>query len=202
MASTEDDLTQMRARNAAMKNTVDEMLEQLDKQTQQLKDMQSEIANVFVTATSADGLVKAKVDASGTLVDLQISPHAFNRTTPEQLAKSVQRTVRNGTNQVKKRIAELTEPMSKDMPDLPDFFAGAPSLTALMPDMAIFAPREDPAEEQGFSGEDKPIMQSSLSDPVGKVTTGEPRAPKPRSTSAISDESEEPPTSWLTGRGS
>jgi len=203
VAATDDDLLRLEARNAAMKNQLDDMLEQLDEQTKQFKDMQTEIAQISVTVKSADGLVGAKIDASGTLTDLRIAPSAFTRTTPENLARSVREAVRKGTIEVKQRVAELTAPLAKDMPDLSDLFEGAPSLAGLMPDLSNFLPKEEAPSNADSFEEEGSILQSSLDNPVAKVTVTEPMTLKTKSTSQTSDdEPEEPPTSWLTRKGS
>lgn len=57
--------------------------------------------------TSPDGLVRARIDASGSLAELIFAPNAFERSTPELLAKSVLTLVQHGAKQVKRQIADL-----------------------------------------------------------------------------------------------
>jgi hypothetical protein len=64
---------------------------------------------MFATVTSPDGLIRAAIDSSGLLADLSFAPNAFERDTPQALAKSVLTLVRHGTLQVKQQMADLMQ---------------------------------------------------------------------------------------------
>lgn len=79
--------------------------------------------------TSPDGLVRATIDAEGSLVKLEFQPNTFERTTPTQLANTVQTVVRQGSLQVKQKIADLTE----GVPPLPPMPAPKPATKRVRP---------------------------------------------------------------------
>jgi len=60
-----DDRARLEARNSAMKDRVDSLLEQFEKQTEQLRGAQAAAAETSATVTSQDGLVRATIDSTG-----------------------------------------------------------------------------------------------------------------------------------------
>lgn len=204
MTTAGDDRARLEARNAAMKDQVDGLLEQFERQTAQLRDAQAAAAETSATLTSPDGLVRATIDASGTLAKLEFVPTAFERTDPAKLANTVLHLVRQGSLQVKQQVADLMAPITEGLPDLSDIIAGAPSLEGLLPTFPDFLAEEEPAVtlknpdafEDPLMRQDKP---EATPPPPPAPPAGMP-APKPtpkRARPAPQDE-EEPPDSWLS----
>jgi DNA-binding protein YbaB len=201
-----DDRARLEARNAALRGTMDELLEKFERQTEQLRSAQASAAALSATVTSADGLVRATIDASGSLAQLHFAPTTFERTTPAALANTVLAAVRQGGNQVKQQLADLMRPITEGLPDLPDLIEGAPSLSGLVPEIPDFteeqaepeAPRPDPFED--------PLAESSThakrNPPPPPPAPPATPAPKPtsRRVRPAPVEDEEPPDSWLRGR--
>jgi DNA-binding protein YbaB len=198
-----DDRARLEARNAAMKNQVDELLEQFQRQTEQLQEAQAQASAASATLMSQDGLVTVSVDSAGTLTVLRFAPNTFERTKPETLAKTVQDLIHRATLQVKSQVAELMRPLTEDLPDLPDFIEGAPSLAGLVPDIPDYTePEPEPEQKRAESYEDPAagsIMRRAQDAPT-KITPPVPPAPKPlpRRVRPTDDDEEEPPDSWLT----
>lgn len=196
MTTAGDDRARLEARNAAMKDQVDTLLENFERQTAQLRDAQTAAAETTAQVSSPDGLVRATIDAGGALAKLEFAPNAFERTTPAQLANTVQTVVRQGTLQVKQKIADLMAPITEGLPDLADLVEGAPSLAGLVPPIPEFtetpeeAPRPESFEESGS------ILRNEQVAPPPPMPAPKP-APR-RVRPPRDEEDEEPPSSWMT----
>ncbi|WP_370945822.1 YbaB/EbfC family nucleoid-associated protein [Amycolatopsis sp. cg5] len=210
MTTPGDDRARLEARNAAMKDTVDSLLEQFTKQTEQLREAQTTAAQLSAQVRSPDGLVKATIDSSGSLAQLSFAPQTFERTNPAQLANTVLTLVRQGSLQVKQQVADLMAPITGDLPDLADMIEGAPSLEGLLPPMPTFIEQDVPAPT--------PPRPESIEDPDASSilrgaseTTPPPAPPRPapmpapkpasqrRARPQPAEEDEEPPSTWLRG---
>lgn len=194
-----------------MKDTVDSLLEQFTKQTEQLRDAQTAASQMSAQVSSPDGLVKATIDASGSLAQLSFAPQTFERTNPAQLANTVLTLVRQGSLQVKQQVADLMAPITGGLPDLADMIEGAPSLEGLLPPMPTFVEKDaqPPAQQRPDSLEDPDagsILRGATESPAPPPMPPRPAsmpAPKPasqrRSRPQPADEEEEPPSTWLRG---
>jgi DNA-binding protein YbaB len=178
-----------------MKDQVDSLLEKFDQQTAQLRDAQAAAAQASATLTSKDGLVRATIDATGSLAALDFAPVAFERTTPAALANTVLGLVRHGTLQVKQQVADLMAPITEGLPDLSDLIEGAPSLQGLMPQIPNFLEEEEPPAPPRTESFEEPIMRSEQAPPPP------PPPPVARRARPEAVEEEEPPSSWLTRGG-
>ncbi len=193
MTTAGDDRARLEARNAAMKDQMDTLLENFERQTTQLRDAQAAAAETTAQVNSPDGLVRATIDAGGNLAKLEFAPNAFERTTPAQLANTVQTVVRQGSLQVKQKIADLMAPITEGLPDLADLVEGAPSLAGLVPQIPDFvespeeAPRPESFEETGSI-----LRNDAVPPPMPAPKPAPKRVRPPR------DEDEEPPSSWMT----
>jgi DNA-binding protein YbaB len=196
-----DDRARLEARDAAMKDRVDSVLEQFEKQTEQFRDAQTAAATTSATVTSPDGLVRATIDSTGSLAELNFASSAFERTTPSALAKSVLTLVRHGTLQVKQQVADLMSPITEGLPDLADLIEGA--LDGLVPKIPTFLDEEVSEQPRAESFENPAagsIMRNDqpppplLPMPAPKPTTARRARPQP-------EEDEEPPATWMTRGG-
>jgi DNA-binding protein YbaB len=186
-----DDRARLEARNAAMKDQMDTLLENFERQTAQLRDAQAAAAETTAQVSSPDGLVRATIDAGGSLAKLEFAPNTFERTTPAQLANTVQSLVRQGSMQVKQKIADLMAPITEGLPDLADLVEGAPSLAGLVPPIPEFVAEEAPAPRPE-SFEDGGSILRNEQPPVPAPKPAPKRVRPPR------DEDDEPPSSWMT----
>ena len=180
---------------------MDTLLENFERQTAQLRDAQAAAAETTAHVTSPDGLVRATIDAGGSLAKLEFAPTTFERTTPAQLANTVQTLVRQGSLQVKQKIADLMAPITEGLPDLAELVEGAPSLAGLVPPIPDFleeeeepppAPRPDSFEDPAAGS----IMRNEQAAPPPPMPAPKP-APR-RVRPPRDEEDEEPPSSWMT----
>lgn len=199
MTTAGDDRARLEARNAAMKDQVDTLLEQFERQTAELRDAQAAAAATTALVTSPDGLVRATIDAGGSLAKLEFQPNTFERTTPAQLANTVQTLVRQGSLQVKQKIADLMAPITEGLPDLADLIEGAPSLQGLVPEIPQFVVEdEQPPRPESFEDPDAgSILRNDAPPPMPPPMPAPKPAPK-RVRPPRDVEDEEPPSSWMT----
>ena len=122
-----------------MRRKVDDLLGQFDQRTAQLREARQAAAALTANLTSQDHLVRVTVDATGMLTELTIDPAAFDRTTPDALARTISDLVRKGTVQVRQQTADLMRPLTEGLPDLSDLSPGAPSLADMLPKIPDFA---------------------------------------------------------------
>ena len=125
--------SELEARNAALRGQVDSMLANLERQTAQLKEAQAEAMSKVGRATSQDGLVEVTVNAGGIVTGVTFAPAAFERSTPEKLGQSVVATIQQAALNAREQADALLTPFTQDLPDLPDFFPGMPSIKDLIP---------------------------------------------------------------------
>lgn len=187
-----DDSAILEARNAAMKEQVDSLLDTFNRQTEMLRDAQTAAAQTSASVSSKDGLVRATVDSSGALANLEFRPSAFERSTPEALARTVLQLAREGAAQVKQQVAALMSPLTEGLPDLSDLVEGAPSLSGLLPRMPEM-PTPPPMDEP-----------ESYEDESAVFGGAEPAAPQPpvrRPRPPRGDDDDEQPDSWLNRDG-
>ena len=118
-------------------------LQQLLAAAQQMQDhlmsAQQELADAEVEGTSGGGLVKARVNGQGELVDITISPAAIDPTDPVDTAQTVAdlvlAAVRNAYDAVGDLQQEkmgplatgLGQPGMPEIPGLPGLFGGGPA---------------------------------------------------------------------------
>jgi DNA-binding protein YbaB len=86
---------ELEARNAAMREQVDSLLAELHKKTAEVREAQAQAMAITATAVSKDGSVRATVDSGGALTSLEFSPNAFERSTPDKLARLATKFLRN-----------------------------------------------------------------------------------------------------------
>jgi len=121
-------------------------LQQLLAAAQQMQDhlmnAQQELADAEVEGTSGGGLVKARVNGQGELVDLIISPAAIDPADPAETAQTVADLVLAAVNNAYRAVGELQQekmgplaaglgqpgmPGMPEIPGLPGLFGGAPA---------------------------------------------------------------------------
>jgi DNA-binding YbaB/EbfC family protein len=121
-------------------------LQQLLAAAQQMQDhlmsAQQELADAEVEGTSGGGLVTARVNGQGELVDLTISPAAVDPADPAETAQTIADLVLAAVNNAYRAVGELQQekmgplaaglgqpgmPGMPEIPGLPGLFGGAPA---------------------------------------------------------------------------
>lgn len=149
------DAERMAERNAELRRQVDQMMEEVRRRTDDLKEAQARMSALTGEAESNDGVIRARVDMTGNLTELSLTSRAYERT-PEQLALEITRVIRKAAagvrTEVQREASQFTP--DEDMIDLPDLVPGAPSLRDLF--------RIDPPEDE----EEETHSRSRPSEPV------------------------------------
>ncbi|SER23048.1 YbaB/EbfC family nucleoid-associated protein [Lentzea albida] len=151
---------ELEARNAAMRENVDNLMADLRRRTSEFAGAQARAAAVTGAATSPDGLVQVQVNPAGVLTDLRFAPAAFQRSTPEKLARSVIETAQTAARSAREQVEGVLAPL-QGQTDLSELVEGAPSFADLLkppPPPAAEAPpqrgrpprQDDPDDDEGF----------------------------------------------------
>ncbi|MET1075133.1 MAG: YbaB/EbfC family nucleoid-associated protein [Umezawaea sp.] len=125
---------ELEARNAAMREQVDSLMSELHRKTAEMREAQAKAMAITASATSQDGSVTARVDSSGALTSLEFSPNAFERSTPDKLARVATETVIAAIAKSRTELNEvLTDAQQGSSIDLSEMLPGVPSLADLIP---------------------------------------------------------------------
>ncbi|WP_051771689.1 YbaB/EbfC family nucleoid-associated protein [Saccharothrix sp. NRRL B-16314] len=125
---------ELEARNAAMRERVDSLLAELHKKTAEVREAQAQAMAITASAVSEDGSVRATVDSGGALTSLEFSPNAFERSTPDKLARLATETVRQAIAQARTELNEVLAPAQQGASvDLSEMLPGVPALADLIP---------------------------------------------------------------------
>jgi DNA-binding protein YbaB len=132
MTDHADRRAQLEARNAAMRENVAQLMTDLHRRTAALAEAQARANAVTGRATSEDGLVRAEVNPAGVLTNLEFSQAAFERYTPERLARMVLQTSQAAARSARDEVEDLMAPLQENTGDLSNLFEGAPSFSDLL----------------------------------------------------------------------
>ncbi|PRY43686.1 YbaB/EbfC family nucleoid-associated protein [Umezawaea tangerina] len=125
---------ELEARNAAMREQVDSLMSELHRKTAEMREAQAKAVAITASATSQDGSVTARVDSSGALTSLEFSPNAFERSTPDKLARVATETVIAAIAKSRTELNEvLADAQQGSSIDLSEMLPGVPSLADLIP---------------------------------------------------------------------
>ena len=102
--SARDESSDLAARNAALRNQIDDMLADLRERTAQLREKQDAAAAKTHEVTSEDGVITVRVDATGIVQQLSLGPKAFERSTPEGLAEQITSVIREATGTAQREL--------------------------------------------------------------------------------------------------
>jgi DNA-binding protein YbaB len=127
----------------------------LQRRTAALADAQARANAVTGRAVSEDGLVRAEVNPAGVLTNLEFSQAAFDRYTPERLARMVLQTSQAAARSAREEVDEALAPLQENTPDLSNLFEGAPSFGDLLrPPAAEGSAPEPPPSRPTRRGDD------------------------------------------------
>ena len=132
------------ARNAALRNQIDDMLADLRKRTADIQDKQEAAAQRTFEASSDDGMVTVRVDATGTVQEVRLSDKAFERTNPEKLARTVTSVIREASGTAQRNL-QSTFSAEADVSNVPEV-PGMPSLQGLINSGPLVEPPDPDAE--------------------------------------------------------
>lgn len=93
--------------NHALRARFDDVMSQYQRLRLGLDDIQERLSTMAVTTESADGTVRATVGARGQLIDLRLSREVYRRADPDELARTILRTVEQAVAKTGEQVQEL-----------------------------------------------------------------------------------------------
>lgn len=161
------------ARNAAMRDRVDTMIENLQRRTGDLAQAQSRAVAVQGVARSDDGAVTVRTNAAGVPTAIEIADGAFARTTPEKLAALLLRTTQDAARSARAQATELLGEFTQGSGFLTDAHGHGVDPEEVVPGLHLVSPTipeaggEEGRAREGNSGDfggggdfDAPILRS------------------------------------------
>ena len=132
------------ARNAALRNQIDDMLADLRERTNAIEEKQDEAAQRSFEVSSDDGMITVRVDATGTVQEVRLSDKAFQRTTPDKLAAAITSVVLEASGTAQRQLQSTFAPETdiSNVPEVP----GMPSLQGLLRGTPLVQPPDPDAE--------------------------------------------------------
>lgn len=194
MSEAEARKHELEARNAGLRGQIDSMLADLRRRTARLGEMRDEAAQRITEVTSQDGLVTVTMDAAGTLQELTLSPKAFERNTPERLARTITSAIREASGGVQQSLQETFGPMTEGGPEIADVVTEMPLFKDILGDLGPLVPPPDPATERARQADDRQPRSGQAA-----TAPAESRPATSRSTQRSDDFDDDPPDSFLMG---
>jgi DNA-binding protein YbaB len=93
--------------NHALRARFDDVVSQYQRLRLGLDDIQERLSRMAVTAESPDGTVRATVGARGQLIDLRLSREIYRRGDPDELARTILRTVEQAVAKTGDQVQEM-----------------------------------------------------------------------------------------------
>ncbi|MBE1583658.1 YbaB/EbfC family nucleoid-associated protein [Nonomuraea angiospora] len=120
---------------------LEQLVQEVNQQTEQLKKMQEKVRELSATAKSKDGMVTVTVGPRGEVRTIEFDPRVYRKLSPSELSASVVEQIGRATRQVSTEMKELMEPFG--MPDLPfeDLFGEGTNLESFLPRPGTPEPR-------------------------------------------------------------
>jgi DNA-binding protein YbaB len=143
-----------RERTTELRGQLDDLLVELRKRTAEIKEKQQRAFEITARAASPDGLVQVTVDATGVAKQVEFAASAFERTSPEQLAKTVTKTLQEAATRARAQFSEgLGDEQSRGGEIVQRFMANMPGLS----DVAHPSVPPIPATDEPASPDSAPI---------------------------------------------
>ncbi len=147
----------MTATNGELWAQLDRLMTQYEKTTKHLSSVQEKVPTLRGEASSADGLVTVTVGARGNVVGLTISPRAFRRLSPTELAEMIVATAEQAGRAATSQMQELVAPFLPKDVKLEDLMSGNADFSQFAPKEPLTAENFDQWWEQfGWRPDGKP----------------------------------------------
>ncbi|GAA3714844.1 hypothetical protein GCM10022224_095600 [Nonomuraea antimicrobica] len=111
---------------------LEQLVQEVNQQTEQLKEMQRKARELSATATSEDGMVTVTVGPRGEVRTIEFDPRVYRRLSPSELSACVVEQIGHATRQVSAGMKELMEPFVPDLP-FDDLFGEGTDFESFLP---------------------------------------------------------------------
>ncbi|MEO3806410.1 YbaB/EbfC family nucleoid-associated protein [Nonomuraea sp. B1E8] len=111
---------------------LEELVQEVNQETEQLKQMQERMRLLSATATSKDGMVTVTVGPRGEVRTIDLDPRVYRKLSPSELSASIVEQIGKATRQISGEMKELMEPFTSDLP-LDDLFGEETGFESFLP---------------------------------------------------------------------
>ncbi|MFI6737113.1 YbaB/EbfC family nucleoid-associated protein [Nonomuraea sp. NPDC050451] len=120
---------------------LEQLVQEVNQQTEQLKEMQEKVGELSATVKSKDGMVTVTVGPRGEVRTIEFDPRVYRKLSPSELSASIVEQIGRATTQVSTEMKELMEPFG--VPDLPfeDLFGEGTNFESFLPKPGTSEPR-------------------------------------------------------------
>ncbi|TDE36146.1 YbaB/EbfC family DNA-binding protein [Nonomuraea mesophila] len=110
---------------------LEQLVQEVNQQTEQLKQMQDKMRDLSATSRSKDGMVSVTVGPQGEVRTIDLDPRVYRKLSPSELSASIVEQIGKAAGQVRGDMKELMEPF---VPGLPtdDLFGEAMNFEAFL----------------------------------------------------------------------
>lgn len=111
---------------------LEQLVREVNQQTEQLRQMQERAQELSATATSQDGMVSVTVGPRGEVRTIELDPRVYRKLSPSELSASIVEQIRHATLQVSGEMKELMEPFVPNLP-FEDLFGEKTNFESFLP---------------------------------------------------------------------
>ncbi|MET8869998.1 YbaB/EbfC family nucleoid-associated protein [Nonomuraea sp. NPDC004580] len=95
---------------------LEQLVKEVNQQTEQLKQAQEKMRDLTATAKSRDGMVTVTVGPRGDVQAIEFDPRVYRKLSPSELSDSIMAQIKDATRQVSGDMRELMEPFTPALP--------------------------------------------------------------------------------------
>ncbi|MGW0802528.1 YbaB/EbfC family nucleoid-associated protein [Nonomuraea sp. NPDC002799] len=111
---------------------LEQLVQEVNQQTEQLKEMHEKVRQLSVTVRSSDGMVSVTVGPRGEVRTIVFDPRAYRKLSPSELSALTVEQIQRATRQVSGEMQELMEPFAPDLP-FEDLFGAGTGFESFLP---------------------------------------------------------------------
>jgi DNA-binding protein YbaB len=111
---------------------LDQLVQEVNQQTEQLKQLHEQVSRLSVTVRSNDGLVSVTVGPRGEVRTIDFDPRVYRKLSPSELSALTVEQIQRATRQVSGEMKELMEPFAPDLP-FEDLFGEGTGFESFLP---------------------------------------------------------------------
>ncbi|AQZ61524.1 unnamed protein product [[Actinomadura] parvosata subsp. kistnae] len=111
---------------------LEQLVQEVDQQTEQLRRMQERMRDLSATATSKDGMVTVTVGPRGEVRTIDLDPRVYRKLSPSELSDTIVAQIGDATRQVSGELKELMAPLVPDLP-FEDLFGDGTGFESFLP---------------------------------------------------------------------
>ncbi|TDC02309.1 YbaB/EbfC family DNA-binding protein [Nonomuraea longispora] len=95
---------------------LEQLVQEVNQQTEQLKQMQEKVRDLSATSRSKDGMVSVTVGPRGDVRTIDLDPRVYRKLSPSELSASIVEQIGKAARQVRGDMKEVMEPFVPDLP--------------------------------------------------------------------------------------